>query len=274
MSEMPDLTALADTDVGVEVAGIAAGEPWMITELAGLQFYAYGRQDDIVGEVMPQSGDRLHIVRNPENRHDRNACEVWWRNSFKLGHLPRGLVYEVAPALDAGKSLRAYVYKPGNGEAWSLCALLVGEVVAGRHADWLAMAVRRAVRDNEAAEAARRNVGRNNGTRFADYQATVRRERLFNAVTTFIRRPFVGDLPAVGSTVEVDDVADALSASRSTAFRLIRNAGATTRSYGLGWYTSHTNVTINEALYEAMQAWCRAPRNRVSRDQIRSRRSA
>lgn len=53
MSDMPDLTRLADTDVSVEAPRLDAGEPWTVTEIAGLQFYEYAKSDEVLGEVMP-----------------------------------------------------------------------------------------------------------------------------------------------------------------------------------------------------------------------------
>jgi hypothetical protein len=48
------LPGLDGTDVAVEAAALAAGEPWFSSEVAGLQFYAYGTTDEMTGEpVIP-----------------------------------------------------------------------------------------------------------------------------------------------------------------------------------------------------------------------------
>ena len=128
MPTIADLRALADTDLGIELVRIEAGEPIVITAIAGLQYYAYDRRDDI-GVVRPSPGDRLSLVREPENPHDGNAVGVWWRNAHMIGHLSWSVAGRVAPGLDAGLPLRAYVLDGGNGCAWSVTALLVGSLV-------------------------------------------------------------------------------------------------------------------------------------------------
>ncbi len=51
---------------------------------------------------------RLTLVREPGNRHDRNAIRVEWRGQ-KLGYVPRAENRVIAPALDAGDRLSARV---------------------------------------------------------------------------------------------------------------------------------------------------------------------
>lgn len=110
------------------------------TQIAGLQYHDYARHDEIIGLVMPEAGDRLQIVREPENPHDCHACRVEWRNRFMLGHLPREVASVVAPRLDAGEWLAATVESPGTGGAWSMSALLNGPAVADLHAQRLVRA--------------------------------------------------------------------------------------------------------------------------------------
>ncbi|BAQ47584.1 MULTISPECIES: HIRAN domain-containing protein [Methylobacterium] len=119
-----ETTALWD-----ELISIKIGQPWTEAPIAGLQYYDYA-QPGLSGEpISPALGDRLVLVRAPNNANDCNAVEVWWRNSIRLGHLPRELAAEVAPRLDAGELARAYVTSTGNGEPWSAWILLVGEAV-------------------------------------------------------------------------------------------------------------------------------------------------
>lgn len=133
--------SLADTPAATEGERIENGEPWTVTALAGLQYYAYHEDDGLDGRVEPRAGDRLHLVRRPDNRFDPNAVEVVWRNEHQLGHLPRALAAEVAPAMDRGVPLRAYVVNEGNGAAWSCHALLVGEAVKASVEKWTARAM-------------------------------------------------------------------------------------------------------------------------------------
>ena len=71
--------------------------------LAGSQFYD-------VAEVWPQIrlGDRLTLIREPENRHDRKAVRVEWQGR-QLGYVPRAENRAVARALDDGEKLEARV---------------------------------------------------------------------------------------------------------------------------------------------------------------------
>lgn len=71
--------------------------------LAGSQYYAVGTFWDTL-----KVGDRLTLVREPENRHDRNAIRVEWRG-HRLGYVPRRENGSVAAAMDAGDRLSARI---------------------------------------------------------------------------------------------------------------------------------------------------------------------
>lgn len=131
--ETLDLALYADTVLGLETGLADGSEFWTSVVAAGLQFYRYAGPDDLGGRVMPAAGDRLSLVRAPDNPADANAVEIWWRNEHQLGHLPRGVAAELAPRLDGGDPVRAYVADPGTGEAWSLVVLLVGRGVEALH---------------------------------------------------------------------------------------------------------------------------------------------
>ncbi|MBE7198948.1 MAG: HIRAN domain-containing protein [Parafilimonas terrae] len=147
--DLPNIAGLDETEVAAERSRLEAGEPWCTSELAGLQFYDYGTAGLDGGSVIPRDGDRLNLVRAPENQHDGNAVEVWWRNSIRLGHLPRRVAAIVAGPLDAGVQLRAYVAAGGTGEAWSAKALLVGEPVRELHEKRIEHAVERGLSEWE-----------------------------------------------------------------------------------------------------------------------------
>lgn len=133
--EAIDLAAFADSDLALERD--LDGQFWATTDVAGLQYYRYGRSDDFVGRVIPKAGDRLSLMRRPTNPRDDNAVEVWWRNSFHLGHLPGGVAASVASGMDSGQALRAYVLDGGDGEAWSMHILLVGPATHELHGERL-----------------------------------------------------------------------------------------------------------------------------------------
>lgn len=65
--------------------------------LAGSQYYD-------LAELVPRMrvGDPLTLVREPDNRHDRNAVRVDWQGR-KLGYLPRAENRAVAGAMDGGQ---------------------------------------------------------------------------------------------------------------------------------------------------------------------------
>ena len=71
--------------------------------LAGSQYYAASK---VWNEI--RVGDRLTLVREADNRHDRNAIRVEWRG-HKLGYVPRAENRAAARALDAGERLEARV---------------------------------------------------------------------------------------------------------------------------------------------------------------------
>ncbi|WP_282153943.1 HIRAN domain-containing protein [Ruegeria atlantica] len=101
---------------------------WMETDLAGLQFYDYDTTDELIGDVRPAFGDRVQLVRQPKNRFDTNAIQVWWRDGrFQLGHLPRRLAADLAPLMDAGMHIRGYISEEGDENPWSVEVTLVHE---------------------------------------------------------------------------------------------------------------------------------------------------
>ena len=71
--------------------------------LAGSQYYAVG---EFWREM--QVGDPLTLIREPDNRHDRNAIRVEWRG-HQLGYVPRAGNRVIAAAFDAGDKLTARV---------------------------------------------------------------------------------------------------------------------------------------------------------------------
>ena len=71
--------------------------------LTDSQYYAAAA---VWGDI--QVGDRLTLVREADNRHDRYAIRVEWRG-HKLGYVPRAENRAAAQALDAGEKLEARV---------------------------------------------------------------------------------------------------------------------------------------------------------------------
>ncbi|HET6720727.1 MAG TPA: HIRAN domain-containing protein [Rhodocyclaceae bacterium] len=81
--------------------------------LAGSQYY---RLDELQRDI--RVGDTLELVREPDNRHDKNAVSVRWRGQA-LGYLPRKENRAVAKAIDDGESVRATVEKlTADADPW------------------------------------------------------------------------------------------------------------------------------------------------------------
>lgn len=184
----PMLDACPETAaVQFERPALEAGEPWCVTELAGLQFYAYDAPGLDGAPTRPGAGDRLCLTRRPDNRADRNAVEAWWRNEHMLGHLPRDLAARVAPHLDRGAGLRAYALGPGTGRAWSVRALLIGAAVVEDHGEWVRVEARSAEKELRRAARAVQDVHKARGEAFARRQGQARLDRLAQAVRVFER---------------------------------------------------------------------------------------
>lgn len=71
--------------------------------LAGFRYYEARAQ---FAHLTP--GDRLALVREPDNPHDSRAVRVEWRGR-KLGYVPRAHNAALAWALDTGEPLSARV---------------------------------------------------------------------------------------------------------------------------------------------------------------------
>ena len=71
--------------------------------LAGSQYHSVASVRD---ELRP--GDQLSLIREPDNRFDRNAVRVDWKG-HKLGYVPRAENRAVSRALDAGEKLEARI---------------------------------------------------------------------------------------------------------------------------------------------------------------------
>ncbi len=212
-------------------------------------------------------------MREPENPHDENAVEVWWRNGIRLGHLPRRVAAEISGPLDAGVALRAYVAHGGDGEAWSARALLVGpaaEALHGRHIRRLQESAFAAWEWEQEARAIREDQpSRERAQAFAREQGDRRTARLHQAVNTFAKLPIEFEPPPVGAIREVGFIEASLGCSRSTAFKLARNAGVEPRLHYRGWYCDGATVTVTPELVAAMEAWAAAPRTRLTRHSLR-----
>lgn len=99
------------------IAATARGESIRLlvqsSPLAGSQYYSLAKLAPTI-----QVGDRLALVREPENRHDPYAIRVEWRGQM-LGYLPRAENRAVAAAMDGGQRVVGRVARlREDGDPW------------------------------------------------------------------------------------------------------------------------------------------------------------
>jgi hypothetical protein len=100
------LTTVPVTLHGASPSAAAVIESMIVVRsspLAGFQFHA---GDALFAQM--QVGDRLALVREPDNPHDPNAVRVEWRQ-VKLGYVPRRDNPQVARQIDLGAALEARI---------------------------------------------------------------------------------------------------------------------------------------------------------------------
>lgn len=73
-----------------------------------------GRKD--VVEEHAAAGDVVYLVRDSENKHDRNAIEVRLANNLQIGYVPADIAAESAHLMDSGFLQRAYITKLYEGK--------------------------------------------------------------------------------------------------------------------------------------------------------------
>jgi hypothetical protein len=73
--------------------------------LAGSQYYALGEHWQQM-----RVGDKLDLIREPDNRYDARAIRVEWQG-HKLGYVPRAENRLIAEALDEGEKLSARIMR-------------------------------------------------------------------------------------------------------------------------------------------------------------------
>lgn len=85
-----------------------AGEVRILVQSSPLAGFRYYAGEDLWQEM--REGDRLGLVREPDNPHDAKAVRIEWRGQ-KLGYLPRAENQAVAAALDNGEAVDARIAK-------------------------------------------------------------------------------------------------------------------------------------------------------------------
>lgn len=78
----------------------------LLVQSSPLAGFRYAEASVVWPELRP--GDRLDLVREPDNPHDRNAVRVEWRGR-KLGYVPRAENEALAWAMDRGETVSARI---------------------------------------------------------------------------------------------------------------------------------------------------------------------
>jgi hypothetical protein len=98
--------ALAGLAVLVAALAAHAQSVKLLVQSSPLAGFRYAEAAQVWPEL--RVGDRLDLVREPDNPHDRNAVRVDWRGR-KLGYVPRAENAALAWAMDRGERLGARI---------------------------------------------------------------------------------------------------------------------------------------------------------------------
>ena len=67
------------------------------------------------------AGEEVQLIREPNNRYDRNAIRVSNIAGSQVGHIPKNVAARLAPLLDRGEITVEGVMKQGNCAWWHVC---------------------------------------------------------------------------------------------------------------------------------------------------------
>jgi hypothetical protein len=99
--------SIARGTLALLLAGFAQAQSVkLLVQSSPLAGFRYGEASLVWAEL--KVGDRLDLVREPENPHDRNAVRVEWRGR-KLGYVPRAENEALAWAMDRGETVTARI---------------------------------------------------------------------------------------------------------------------------------------------------------------------
>lgn len=93
------LTATASIPISHKVQAKKQGLLLQESSVAGFQYY----QDRVLWSQMKE-GESLTLKREPQNKYDKRAVEVFWQNQ-KLGYVPRIDNAAVSQLIDRGEKL-------------------------------------------------------------------------------------------------------------------------------------------------------------------------
>lgn len=105
---LPLIERLATLMLALTASLALAGDVRVLVQSSPLAGFQYHAGASLWHEL--REGDRLQLVREPDNSHDANAVRVEWRGQ-KLGYLPRAENRAVAAAMDNGDKVDARIEK-------------------------------------------------------------------------------------------------------------------------------------------------------------------
>ncbi|HSD52747.1 MAG TPA: HIRAN domain-containing protein [Burkholderiales bacterium] len=98
-------SAVAAVVLALAIAGLAHAQTVkLLVQSSPLAGFRYGEASLVWADL--RLGDRLDLVREPDNPHDGNAVRVEWRGR-KLGYVPRDQNGALAWAMDRGETVTA-----------------------------------------------------------------------------------------------------------------------------------------------------------------------
>lgn len=100
------MAALAAVLLAAASAAIQAQQVRLLVQSSPLAGFRYHEAPAVFPEL--RIGDRLDLVREPDNSHDPNAVRVDWRGR-SLGYVPRRENSAIAWAMDRGEPLSARI---------------------------------------------------------------------------------------------------------------------------------------------------------------------
>jgi hypothetical protein len=100
------VAALAAAILATASASVQAQQVRLLVQSSPLAGFRYHEAPGLFPEL--RVGDRLDLVREPDNRHDPNAVRVDWRGR-QLGYVPRRENSALAWAMDRGEPVSARI---------------------------------------------------------------------------------------------------------------------------------------------------------------------
>jgi len=102
LDETNIISVLNSMGGGLDIPKPFSKQIYLITASVAGSYYV-DNIHDLLGEI--KAGDKLHFIREPENKYDELAIVVKDKNNNKLGFVPRNKNPILARLMDAGKMI-------------------------------------------------------------------------------------------------------------------------------------------------------------------------